>query len=177
MFKPSQEGIEFRQLATMYKTGRGSFILSPLRTGKKIKLIPQCNWIDCMKKLTMGKHDINGKEIAVDKKLVAYCGLYCAACKSYLKGECSGCRVNVKLDWCRVRMCCQRKEILSCAECNGADFGSCWEYHGIVTKLFELVSNYRRETCIKRIRALGYEDYAKEMAARKRQTLKWKDKK
>jgi hypothetical protein len=41
----------------------------------------------CEAKL-MGRKSLNGggmKEIVADSKLVAYCGLYCGACKSYLK--------------------------------------------------------------------------------------------
>jgi len=130
-----------------------------------------------MNRLAKEYPDLTGKDIEADKKLIGCCGFYCGACRSYLKGKCSGCRQSAKLDWCQARQCCRMKKITSCADCNDADFGSCQEYNGIVTRLFEMVFNYNRETCIQRIRTLGYDDYAKDMAATKRQTLKWKQKK
>lgn len=41
---------------------------------------------------------------------VAYCGLYCGACKSHRKGKCPGCRENSKATWCEIRKCCQEHE-------------------------------------------------------------------
>ena len=38
------------------------------------------------------------KEIKENVGLVAYCGLYCGACKAYLKEKCSGCLNNEKGD-------------------------------------------------------------------------------
>ena len=46
------------------------------------------------------------KEIISDPKLVAFCGLYCGACKAYLKERCPGCHDNEKATWCKVRTCC-----------------------------------------------------------------------
>ena len=36
------------------------------------------------------------KPIVADKNLIAYCGLYCGACRSYLKGSCPGCQEQCK---------------------------------------------------------------------------------
>ena len=43
------------------------------------------------------------KEIITDKNLVAYCGLYCGACRSYLKRKCQACKDNEKASWCKVK--------------------------------------------------------------------------
>ena len=46
--------------------------------------------------------------IQVNTDLVAHCGLYCGACKSYLNGKCKGCHENSKAAWCKIRSCCIR---------------------------------------------------------------------
>ena len=59
-------------------------------------------------------------EIKVDPTLVARCGLYCGACRSYLRGKCKGCSQNVKASWCAIRSCCGERNIATCAECTEA---------------------------------------------------------
>lgn len=41
------------------------------------------------------------KEIAKNTDLIAYCGLYCGACKSYLMEKCPGCHETQKLPGAR----------------------------------------------------------------------------
>lgn len=48
---------------------------------------------------------------------VAYCGLYCGACKSQLKGKCPGCYGNEKATWCEIRKCCNEHGYATCADC------------------------------------------------------------
>ena len=48
---------------------------------------------------------MEAKQIVVDKKLIAKCGLYCGACNSYITGKCPGCNENVKATWCKIRNC------------------------------------------------------------------------
>jgi len=31
-----------------------------------------------------------GREVNMDRDLIAYCGLYCGACGKYIKGKCAG---------------------------------------------------------------------------------------
>ena len=57
------------------------------------------------------------KQIIADKNLVAYCGLYCGACRSYLKGRCPGCHENTKASWCKIRPCCAEHSYATCADC------------------------------------------------------------
>jgi len=112
------------------------------------------------------------KEIIADKSLIACCGLYCGACRSYLNEKCAGCRENTKLTWCKVRQCCIENKFLSCADCNLVEFKSCKKYHNFIAKLFGMIFNSDRAACIARIKAIGHEEFAGEMAANKRQTFR-----
>jgi len=111
-------------------------------------------------------------EIVADKNLVAYCGLYCGACRSYLKGSCPGCRDNVKATWCKVRTCCIENNLQSCADCTTVELKDCSKYNNFISKAFGFVFNSDRAACIARIKEAGYEIYAVEMAETKRQTIK-----
>ena len=107
------------------------------------------------------------KEIIADTGLIAYCGLYCAACKSYLKGKCQGCQDNVKATWCKVRTCCMEHEYASCVDCtlfeNVAD---CKKLNNLISKFFSLVFGSDRLKCIAAIQEHGLEQYATNMAER-----------
>jgi hypothetical protein len=112
------------------------------------------------------------KEITASKDLVAYCGLYCGACSSYLKGSCPGCRENTKAGWCKVRACCGERSYASCAECT--EFGApndCSKFGTIVSKLIGLVTGSSRQACVFKIREFGLDGYAQLMTRRKRHSL------
>ena len=54
-----------------------------------------------------------------DPRMIAYCGVDCAACADFTGGKCPGCR---QTDWkpgdaCMPVECCRRKGIESCGEC------------------------------------------------------------
>lgn len=90
------------------------------------------------------------REITADKSLVAFCGLYCGACGSYLKERCPGCAANNKASWCGIRKCCKGKGILSCAECTDfADAMDCRKFNNLMSKLFGLVFRSDRGACIR----------------------------
>lgn len=89
--------------------------------------------------------------IQIDTELVARCGLYCGACKSFLAGKCKGCRENSKATWCKVRACCGEKQIKSCAEC--AEFSD-------------------PMACIDQIKQCGLNGHAKNMADLRSHTIK-----
>ena len=113
------------------------------------------------------------QEIPVNADLVASCGLYCGACKSYLKGKCPGCRGNSKATWCKVRSCCEGKQLKSCAEC--AEFPvprACKKFNNFMSRLFGLLFNSDRAACIAQIRQLGHEGHSKAMAEMRTQTIK-----
>lgn len=119
------------------------------------------------------KH-INLKEITADEKLIAFCGLYCGACKSYLSGKCPGCSDNVKASWCKVRQCNMENHFKSCADCTTIELMSCKKYNNYISRIFGVIFNSDRPACINRIKEIGYPEFAVEMAGSKRQTIKRK---
>jgi hypothetical protein len=110
--------------------------------------------------------------ITADKDLVAYCGLYCGACRSYLSGRCPGCRKNEKATWCKVRTCCVTNEYAGCAACTiQTDPMQCASYNNFFSRLFGRIFHSDRAACVARIRAVGPEAFAREMAEQRRHTL------
>jgi hypothetical protein len=114
------------------------------------------------------------KEVTVDKNLIAYCGLYCGACRSYLTGKCPGCKDNVKASWCKIRQCCTENDLSSCADCKSIPVMECKKYNNFISKIFGVVFNSDRSACISRIREIGYDGFAIEMADNKRPSMKRK---
>ena len=113
------------------------------------------------------------KEIVADTSLVAFCGLYCAACRTYRKGKCSGCQKNEKATWCKVRTCCLDKKHSSCADCTLHDNPmKCTRFNNFVSRLFGLLFRSDRAACINQIRNLGLDGHARTMAQKGHITLK-----
>ena len=110
------------------------------------------------------------KTIEINQELIAVCGLYCGACRQYLKGGCMGCLKNEKATWCKTRTCCMEKGYKTCAECS-TDVGDCKKFTNVVSKLFGFFFNSDRNACIDRIKAMGREEYAKEMAEKGMQPI------
>ena len=113
------------------------------------------------------------KEIVADTSLVARCGLYCGACKRYLKGGCPGCTENEKASWCRVRTCNIEHEYASCADCAEYDDPKdCRKFNTFVSRIFGFVLRSDRQACIMQIRKDGIEAHAQSMAVNKAVTLR-----
>lgn len=113
------------------------------------------------------------KEIVADGELVAHCGLYCGACRAYRKGKCPGCVENAEATWCKVRACCQERDYGTCAECaEFADPKACRKFHNLFSRIIGFLLRSDRGKCIARIRAVGPEAFAREMAERRAQTLR-----
>lgn len=111
--------------------------------------------------------------IQTNTELVARCGLYCGACKSFLAGKCKGCRENSKATWCKVRVCCGEKQINSCAECaEFADPMACKKFNNFMSRLFGLVFSSDRAACIDQIKQRGLAGHAKIMADLSSHTIK-----
>jgi hypothetical protein len=106
------------------------------------------------------------KSIVVDTKLVAACGLYCGACRSYLKGKCPGCAENSKATWCKHRTCIKTHGISSCAECPkySDPAKECDEYNNMIAKLAGFFLRSDRAACVAQIKSLGLEGHAEAMA-------------
>lgn len=108
------------------------------------------------------------KEIIADSSLVSFCGLYCGACKRYLKEKCPGCHGNEKATWCNIRKCCTEKKIDSCAQCDTySDPNDCKEFSSFMAKVFSFVFRSDRVASVKRLKEIGPEKFAEEMASKK----------
>lgn len=109
--------------------------------------------------------------IKIDKDLIAYCGLYCGSCKKFISGKCPGCNKNEKATWCNIRTCCIENNYLTCAQCN-MNPHECKKFNNFFSKLFGLLFKSDREACLRRIKEIGAENYAKEMALKGIMTIK-----
>jgi hypothetical protein len=104
--------------------------------------------------------------------LVAYCGLYCGACKAYKSGRCPGCQKNEKAKWCKVRSCGMAAGYATCADCvEHTDPRGCDKYHNLISRIFGFVFRSNRAACIARIREVGREEFAREMTQKGRHSL------
>lgn len=113
------------------------------------------------------------KDIAADPNLVAYCGLYCGACKKYLADKCPGCRENEKATWCKVRACGIENNFTTCADCSLLDdFSDCKEYNSFMANVFGFIFRSDRAACVRRIHEIGVEQYAAEMAEQQIMTIR-----
>ena len=113
------------------------------------------------------------KEIVADQELVAFCGLYCGACKRYLKGGCPGCHENKKATWCKIRTCCLENGYSSCAVCSEFEEPrDCSKFHNFFSKVIGLILRSDRRACVIQIKELGLESHAKAMADLGRPSIK-----
>ena len=108
-----------------------------------------------------------------DTALIAYCGLYCATCRSYIKGKCPGCAKNEKATWCKTRTCCIDNSYGSCADCTThANAMDCKKFNNVIAKVFSVVFNSDRKACLDMIKTSGRDGFAAYMAQNHLQTLK-----
>jgi hypothetical protein len=111
-------------------------------------------------------------EVRADRGLIACCGLYCAACGSFLKGHCPGCKGNEKATWCKVRSCCIEHGYASCADCSEfPDPNACPKFDSFIARVIGFFLNSNRQACVLKIRELGPDGYAAFMAGRRLQRL------
>jgi hypothetical protein len=113
------------------------------------------------------------KEIRSNPDLVAHCGLYCGACKSYLRERCPGCHENQKATWCKVRLCCMDNGYLSCTDCK--EFASpmeCKMFNNFMSKIFGFIFRSDRSACIEQIRKIGIQAHADDMTKQGRQSIR-----
>ncbi len=112
------------------------------------------------------------RTIVADAELVARCGLYCGACKSYLNGRCDGCKKNDSATWCGVRKCCAESNFLSWADCKTyTNPRDCGKFHNFISRIIGFFLRSDRRACIDQIRKLGLKGHAEDMAAQKRHTI------
>lgn len=112
------------------------------------------------------------RPITADPDLVACCGLYCGACKAFLKEKCLGCRKSSRNGWCAVKKCTREKGIATCAECGEhTQPMDCRKFNNFISRMFGIVFNSDRGACIEEVRQLGLKAYAAKMAERERPTI------
>lgn len=111
--------------------------------------------------------------VAADPRLIAACGLYCGACRRYLRGSCPGCRANAKASWCGIRTCVRKNGFHTCADCT-TEVTGCGTYSNFMAKVFAWLFNSDRPACIRMIKERGERAYAAKMATEKCQTIKRK---
>ena len=115
-------------------------------------------------------------EIVEDVEQVAYCGLYCGACRAFLKGRCPGCHAKKNASWCKVRSCCREWQALSCADCQEHDdVKDCKKFNNFIAKIFGWLFNSDRHACICQIKDKGILGHASIMTVKKCQSLKRKN--
>lgn len=108
------------------------------------------------------------KEVIADQELISYCGLYCGACKSYLKEKCPGCRIDGKYKKCKMKPCCIENNYQSCADCKEfVNVMDCTKYTNKLWNIMEFLFQTKRSACIDYIRKEGYESFANHMAEKK----------
>lgn len=113
------------------------------------------------------------KDIVADPNLVAYCGLYCGACRKYLADKCPGCRENEKASWCQVRACGMGNNFATCADCTLLNsFSDCRAYNSFMAKVFGFIFRSDRAACIRLIQEVGVEQYATQMTEDRVMTIK-----
>lgn len=103
---------------------------------------------------------------------VAACGLYCGACNKYRNAKCPGCRDNEKAQWCKIRSCCIENGYRSCADCTIMPLEECKKFNNLVGKVFALIFRSDRDACVRRIREIGYDEYARQMHISGQMTMK-----
>jgi hypothetical protein len=104
------------------------------------------------------------KQAVEDQKLVAFCGLYCGACKKFLIDKCPGCVKNEKASWCQIRICNLANNYNSCADCQKfTDIMECKKYNNLFSKVIGFVLRSNRKAGIDLIKAIGLPAFAKEM--------------
>ena len=113
------------------------------------------------------------KDIVADTKLIAYCGLYCGACRKYLKEQCPGCQKNEKASWCKVRACGMEHQYATCADCQIiGNLADCKKFNNVIAKVFGLIFRSDRAACIQFIKAKGADNYAAYMAQNRIMTIR-----
>ena len=114
----------------------------------------------------------------INTDLVSYCGFYCGACPTFIKGKCKGCKGDspkcaVGFKACKVRPCCIEKGINSCAYCD--EFESvkdCKIYNPFMIKFGQFITRTNRRKGIEMIKEKGELEFVKFMAAKNLVTIK-----
>ena len=104
--------------------------------------------------------------------LVGACGRYCGSCYSLVHGKCPGCGCNAKATWCGIRNCCLDEEIDNCACCKKfSNPQDCPRFNNIILTITDICLNQDRVACIRRIKEIGRDAFAREMHEKQKRCL------
>lgn len=114
----------------------------------------------------------------INANLVSYCGFYCGACPTLIKGKCEGCKGdNIKcavgFKACKVRPCCIENNYSSCADCKEYDFTkACKIYNPFLIRVGQFVTRTDRGKGIEMIKEKGEVEFVRFMAGKNWVTVK-----
>jgi hypothetical protein len=124
---------------------------------------------------------MNEKQVNKDENLIAYCGLYCGACPSFISGKCDGCRTNsaksaVVYKACKVKPCCVENEFFSCADCTiCTSTKECKKYNPLLLKIASWVESSDRSKAVEMIKTNGRAEFVAFMTEKNWVCFKTKD--
>lgn len=110
--------------------------------------------------------NVNSKQQGMENDHVAWCGLYCGACKSLNKGKCLGCYENEKTSWSDIRKCCREHGYATCTDCTLMLMKECKKYNNFFARAIAFVTWTEQSKCIARIGEIGVKAFAEEMKAK-----------
>jgi hypothetical protein len=95
---------------------------------------------------------------------IGCCGAYCKTCRIYPENICKGCKIgyknkdrDIEKAKCKMKVCCIKKELLSCADCK--QYESCEILQGFYKKNGYKYKKYKE--ALEFIRKNGYKKFIK----------------
>lgn len=110
--------------------------------------------------------------------MVSYCGFYCGACPTLIKGKCEGCKGHnakcaIGYRACKVRPCCIENNYNSCADCREYEsVKDCKKYNPVLINLFQFLFKSSRRKGIEMIKEKGETEFARFMTDKDWVTIK-----
>ena len=114
----------------------------------------------------------------INTDLVAYCGFYCGACPTFIKGKCKGCKGDspkcaLGYKACKVRPCCIENQYSSCADCKKYDsVRDCKLYNPFMIRFGQFITRTNRRKGIEMIKENGEVKFANYMSHKNWVTIK-----
>ena len=117
----------------------------------------------------------------INTDLVSYCGFYCGACQTFIKGKCEGCKGDrpkcaVGYKACMVRPCWIENEYNSCADCKKYNsVKDCKLYNPLMIRFGQFITRTNRRKGIEMIKEKGEVEFASFMSDKNWVTIKTKN--
>jgi len=127
------------------------------------------------------KQQNQSEQMTDNEQLIAYCGLYCKFCPTFMSGKCEGCRINslkgsVLYKKCQVKPCCVENGFFTCADCTVyTSTKECKKYNPLLLKIASWVESSDRSKAIEMIKTKGRTEFAAFMEERNWVCFKTKD--